>query len=869
MAEQLTPMMQQYFEIKNNHKDKIVFFRLGDFYEMFFDDALTASRVLDITLTGRDCGMKERAPMCGIPYHAADSYIAKLIENNYKVAICEQAEDPALAKGIVKREIVKIITPGTVTSSIMLDENVNNYILSVVFLEDHIGLSYLDLSTGEYFCTFAEGKEKDLILSEINRINPSELITNDFADEFSNITENVSQLDKRYYSHRESTERIKKQFNVESLESLGLENKALILSCGSMLFYLDEMQKSALKNITKIKFYNITNYMIIDRNTRRNLEISETIRGRSKKGALLSVLDKTSTSMGARRLRQWVDKPLINTDEIINRLSAVEELFDNFLFREEIKEYLKTIQDIERLSSRIALGTANARDLVAFKNSIINLPHIKSVLKNFSCIELKKIYENFDVLDDLYKLIDDSISDNPPFGLKEGNLIKKGYSVEIDKFMEVSKDGKKWIMALEQTEREKTGIKTLKVGYNKVFGYYIEITKSNIQNAPEHYIRKQTLVNAERYITPELKELEETVLNAGEKLIELEYELFVKIREDIAEHIDRIQNTALLLSELDCFSSFATIAQSNNYIKPQVGDYKDIEIREGRHPVVEKLDSNNTFISNDAVIDSKDNRFLIITGPNMAGKSTYMRQTALIVLMSQIGSFVPASYAKIGVVDRIFTRVGAADDLTSGQSTFMVEMTELANITNSATKNSLIILDEIGRGTSTFDGLSIAWATVEYIADLKRLGCKTMFATHYHELTELEDRINGVKNYYIAVEEIGKEIIFLRKIKRGSISGSYGIHVARLAGVPDEILDRATEILGVLDKADGDKHMNVAKKKRTKANAVKEDPNQPDLFNYRYFNVADEIEKADIQNMTPIEALNFIHELRKRLNGGK
>ncbi|NLN48020.1 MAG: DNA mismatch repair protein MutS, partial [Clostridiales bacterium] len=706
MAEQLTPMMQQYFEIKNNHKDKIVFFRLGDFYEMFFDDALIASRVLDITLTGRDCGMKERAPMCGIPYHAADSYIAKLIENNYKVAICEQAEDPALAKGIVKREIVKIITPGTVTSSIMLDENVNNYILSVVFLEDHIGLSYLDLSTGEYFCTFTEGKEKDLILSEINRINPSELIANDFADEFSNITENVSQLDKKYYSHRESTERIKKQFNVESLESLGLENKALILACGSMLFYLDEMQKSALKNITKIKFYNITNYMIIDRNTRRNLEISETIRGRSKKGALLSVLDKTSTSMGARRLRQWVDKPLINTDEIKNRLSAVEELFDNFLFREEIKEYLKTIQDIERLSSRIALETANARDLVAFKNSIINLPHIKSVLKNFSCIELKKIYENFDVLDDLYKLIDDSISDNPPFGLKEGNLIKKGYSKEIDKFMEVSKDGKKWIMALEQTEREKTGIKTLKVGYNKVFGYYIEITKSNIQNAPDYYIRKQTLVNAERYITPELKELEETVLNAGEKLIELEYELFVKIREDIAEHIDRIQNTALLLSELDCFSSFATIAQSNNYIKPQVGDYKDIEIREGRHPVVEKLDSNNTFISNDSVIDSKDNRFLIITGPNMAGKSTYMRQTALIVLMSQIGSFVPASYAKIGVVDRIFTRVGAADDLTSGQSTFMVEMTELANITNSATKNSLITLDEIGRGTSTFDGLS-------------------------------------------------------------------------------------------------------------------------------------------------------------------
>lgn len=868
MTEQLTPMMKQYFEIKNNHKDKIVFFRLGDFYEMFFDDALTASKVLDITLTGRDCGMKERAPMCGIPYHAADSYIAKLIENNYKVAICEQAEDPAFAKGLVKREVVRIITPGTVTSSIMLDENINNYIVSSVFLDDYIGLSYLDLSTGEYFCTFTEFKEKDLVLTEINRISPSELITNDFSDEFSNITDNISLLDKKYYNLRESTERIKKQFVVESLESLGLENKALILACGSMLLYLDEMQKSALKNITKIKFYNITNYMIIDRSTRRNLEISETIRGRSKKGALLSVLDKTATSMGARKLRQWVDKPLINTDEIKDRLNAVEELFNNFLLREEIKEYLKTIQDIERLASRIALGTANARDLVAFKNSIINLPHIKSVLLNFNSSELKRISEAFDVLDDLYELIDDAIGENPPFGLKEGCLIKKGYSDEIDKFMEISKDGKKWIMALEQTEREKTGIKTLKVGYNRVFGYYIEVTKSNTQNVPEHYIRKQTLVNAERYITPELKELEETVLNAGEKLILLEYELFVKIRDDIAEHIDRIQNTALLLSELDCFSSFATIAQSNNYIKPLVGDYKDIEIREGRHPVVEKLDSNNTFISNDTVIDGGDNRFLIITGPNMAGKSTYMRQTALIVLMSQIGSFVPASYAKIGVVDRIFTRVGAADDLTSGQSTFMVEMTELANIANSATKNSLIILDEIGRGTSTFDGLSIAWATVEYIADAKGLGCKTMFATHYHELTELENKISGVKNYYIAVEEIGKEIIFLRKIKRGSISGSYGIHVARLAGVPDEILDRATEILNVLDKADGDRHLNVAKKKRTKANTVKEDPGQPNLFNYKYFNVADEIEKADIQNMTPIEALNFIHELRKRLNGG-
>ena len=868
MAEQLTPMMKQYFEIKNNHKDKIVFFRLGDFYEMFFDDAITASKVLDITLTGRDCGMKERAPMCGIPYHAADSYLAKLIENNYKVAICEQAEDPALAKGLVKREVVRIITPGTVTSSLMLDENINNYIVSMVFFDDYIGLSYLDISTGEYFCTFTENKDRDLIISEVNRISPSELLINVSPDDFSSTIENVTQLDKKYYNIRESSERLQRQFKVESVESLGLENKALILACGSMLLYLDEVHKGALKNIIKLKLYNINNYMLIDKSTGRNLEISETIRGRSKKGALLSVLDKTSTSMGARKLRQWVDKPLIDSSEITKRLDAVEELYNSFLLREEIKEYLRTIQDIERLSSRIALGIANARDLTAFKNSVVNLPFIKSILKDFKSHELGRIYKDLDVLKDLYELINDSITDNPPFGLKEGNLIKKGYDEEIDKYTEISKDGKKWIMSLEQKERESTGIKTLKVGYNRVFGYYIEVTKSNIENVPESYIRKQTLVNAERYITPELKELEETVLNAGEKLIELEYEVFTRIRDEISLHIERIQNTAMLLAELDCFCSFAMIAQSNNYCKPDIGDYESIEIREGRHPVVEKQNSNNTFISNDTFMDNEDNRFLIITGPNMAGKSTYMRQTALIVLMAQIGSFVPASYAKIGAVDRIFTRVGAADDLTSGQSTFMVEMTELANITNSATKKSLIILDEIGRGTSTFDGLSIAWATVEYISDLKRLGCKTMFATHYHELTELEDKLNGVKNYYIAVEEMGKDIIFLRKIRRGSISGSYGIHVARLAGVPDEILDRASEILNVLDKTEADKHIDIAKKKKQKTSIVKESSEQPNLFNYKYFNIIEEIEKIDIQNITPVEALNILNGLRKRLGGG-
>ncbi len=860
---QLTPMMQQYFEIKNQHKDKIVFFRLGDFYEMFFDDAITASKVLDITLTGRDCGQEERAPMCGVPYHAADSYIAKLIENNYKVAICEQIEDPATAKGLVKRDVVKIITPGTVTNSIMLDDNINNYLMSIVILEKFIGISYVDLSTGEYFCTATEKSQKDLIIAEINRINPSEVIINEKEHEYESISENITQLDKKYYETSECISRLKRQFEVASIEGLGLENIALIKACGSLLLYLDEVEKGSLKNINKIRFYNISNYMVMDANTRRNLELCETIRGRSKKGALLSIIDKTSTSMGARKLRQWVEKPLLKPEEISKRLDSVEELYNNFLLREELKEYLKTIQDIERLGSRIALGSANARDLISFKNSATNLPHIKALLINFKSLKLRKIDENFDELKDLYGLVDAAINEDPPYGLKEGNLIKNGYNNEIDKYKEISKNGKQWIIELEQKEKENTGIKSLKIGYNKVFGYYIEVTKTNIDNVPKHYIRKQTLSNAERYITPELKELEDAVLHADEKLIELEYEVFLSVRDDISKHIKRIQNTAILLAELDCLCSFAEIAQKNNYVKPEVGNFDSIEIKDGRHPVVEQQNTQNIFIPNDTILDCFDNRLLIITGPNMAGKSTYMRQTALIVLMAQIGSFVPASYAKIGVVDRIFTRVGASDDLASGQSTFMVEMTELANIINSATQNSLVILDEIGRGTSTFDGLSIAWSTVEYICDKKRLGCKTMFATHYHELTELENKSDGVKNYYIAVEEKGKDIIFLRKIKRGAISGSYGIHVARLAGLPEEILERAFDILEVLDKSDKDKQLNISTKKKQKKNKFVENM-EPNLFNYKQFGIIDEIKSIDIHNMTPLQALNFIYELRKK-----
>ena len=867
MTQNLTPMMKQYFEIKNKHKDKILFFRLGDFYEMFFDDAITASKVLDITLTGRDCGQKERAPMCGIPYHAAETYIAKLIENNYKVAICEQCEDPALAKGIVKRDVVKIITPGTVTSSIMLDENTNNYLMSIVSLDSSIGISYVDLSTGEFFCTFAGFKQSNLILSEISRINPSELIINTQLEDLKITIENTVQLDKKYYNLSESITRLRKQFNVESVESLGLEDKALILACGSLLIYLDEMQKAALNNIIRVRFYNITNYMIIDQNTQRNLEIFETIRDRSKKGTLLSVLNMTSTSMGSRKLKQWIEKPLLKPKDIIKRLDAVEELLNNFMLREELKIYLKKIQDIERLSSRIALGIANARDLISFKNSIINLPLIKTIIENFKTTELKRIAKEFDSLEDIFTMIDNSIKEDPPFGLKEGNLIKEGYSEEIDKYFKISRNGKQWILELEQSEKDITGIKSLKVGYNRVFGYYIEITKSNLQNVPENYIRKQTLSNSERFITPELKKLEEMVLHADEELVELEYKVFLDIRDGISSHIKRIQNTAVLIAELDCFCSFAETAEKYNYCKPEIGSFENIEIREGRHPVIERQKLDSGFIPNDVFLDCNDNRLLIITGPNMAGKSTYMRQTALIVLISQIGCYVPASYAKIGVVDRIFTRVGASDDLASGQSTFMVEMTELANIINSATKKSFIILDEIGRGTSTFDGLSLAWSTIEYISDKNRLGCKTMFATHYHELTELENKLKGLKNYYIAIEERGKDIIFLRKIKRGAISGSYGIHVARLAGVPEDILDRAADILSILDKSDMEHQINLIKKKKQKNNTAKENENQLNLFNFKYTNIIDEIKNLDIQNMTPIQALNFVNEMKKRLMG--
>ncbi|MDD3705509.1 MAG: DNA mismatch repair protein MutS [Clostridiaceae bacterium] len=859
---QLTPMMQQYFEIKNQHKDKILFFRLGDFYEMFFDDAITASKELEITLTGRDCGQEERAPMCGIPYHAAESYIARLIEKNYKVAICEQVEDPALAKGIVRREIIKIITPGTVIESSMLDERINNYLLCIHADSKQTALSYADLSTGEFYCTYGEISEATAVKNEISRINPAEIISNMDLQEVkdANITYNI--LDKRYFDRDACDRRIKKQFGVSSPEGLGIENEALIKSTGALLLYLDDIQKVSLNNINYIKRYSISNFMVLDQSTRRNLELSETIRGKSRKGALLSVIDRTSTAMGGRKLRSWLEKPLLSTFEIISRLDAVAELYDDFLKREEIKEYLKSMYDIERLSTRIALGSANGKDLIAFKNSIRNLPYIKSLLSDCTSTLLKSIFERMDVLSDLFSIIDASINEEPPFLLKEGKLIKDGYLPELDDIRSASVNGKQWIAKLEQEEKEKTGIKSLKIGFNKVFGYYIDITKSNLPMVPEYFIRKQTLSNSERYITPELKRLEDLVLGAEEKLIELEYQIFIQIRNEIAEHIKRIQQTASYLSDIDCLCSLAEVSQKFNYVRPEVNNDNRIIIENGRHPVVEAQDKELKFVPNNTHLDVDENRMLIITGPNMAGKSTYMRQVALITLLAQIGCFVPASKAEIGVVDRIFTRVGASDDLASGQSTFMVEMSELANIINNATGKSLIILDEIGRGTSTFDGLSIAWSVVEYIADKTRLGAKTLFATHYHELTELEDKIEGVKNYCILVEEKGKDIVFLRKIARGGAGGSYGIQVARLAGIPEPVLERSSEIISILQKSEKNSHTDVYVRRRRRSPVLSD--HEPNLFNYAGFSLAEEIKSLDVANITPVQALNILQEMQEK-----
>lgn len=871
----LTPMMEQYFEIKNKYKDCILFYRLGDFYEMFYDDALVASKELEITLTGKNCGQEERAPMCGVPFHSCEPYISKLVERGYRVAICEQVEDPKAAKGIVKRDVIRVVTPGTNTMSQSLDESRNNYIMSVFCENDSFGVAVCDLSTGEFRTTQVE--HQDALFDEMNKFEPSEIICNDAfcicGMDFDFIREKIgaviTPVESYFFEMDHCEKMIREQYHLINLEGIGLADYPFgVIASGGLLQYLHETQKTSLSHLMELIPYSTQNYMVLDSSTRRNLELCETLREKSKKGSLLWVLDKTKTAMGARMLRKMVEQPLIHKKSIMDRLDAVEMLKENVMAREELREYMNSIYDLERLTMKISYRSANPRDLISFKTSIQYLPYIKAILEQFSKGLLAKMAEDLDPLEDLYELLDQSIEEDPPIPIKEGGIIKDGFSEEVDHLKKAKTEGKSWLAELEEREREKTGIKNLRVRFNKVFGYYIEVTNSYKDLVPDYYIRRQTLANAERYITEELEELARTILGAEDKLCALEYELYVDIREKLAAQMDRIQKTAHVIAWVDAFASLALTAEQNGYVRPTINQKGTIDIKEGRHPVVEKMMRGDLFVSNDTLLDHKKNRVNIITGPNMAGKSTYMRQTALIVLMAQLGSFVPAKSASIGLVDRIFTRVGASDDLASGQSTFMVEMSEVANILRNATKDSLLILDEIGRGTSTFDGLSIAWAVVEYISGSALSGAKTLFATHYHELTELEGKLPGVNNYCIAVQEKGDNIIFLRKIIKGSADKSYGIQVAKLAGVPDPVIERAKEIAQELEQSDITSNTkNLRRKKETE-----EEPVQLSLFDtmgimpveMKESPVEAELKQADLGNMTPIQALNYLYELQKK-----
>ena len=871
----LTPMMEQYFEIKNKYKDCILFYRLGDFYEMFYDDALVASKELEITLTGKNCGQEERAPMCGVPFHSCEPYISKLVERGYRVAICEQVEDPKAAKGIVKRDVIRVVTPGTNTMSQSLDESRNNYIMSVFCENDSFGVAVCDLSTGEFRTTQVE--HQDALFDEMNKFEPSEIICNDAfcicGMDFDFIREKIgaviTPVESYFFEMDHCEKMIREQYHLINLEGIGLADYPFgVIASGGLLQYLHETQKTSLSHLMELIPYSTQNYMVLDSSTRRNLELCETLREKSKKGSLLWVLDKTKTAMGARMLRKMVEQPLIHKKSIMDRLDAVEMLKENVMAREELREYMNSIYDLERLTMKISYRSANPRDLISFKTSIQYLPYIKAILEQFSKGLLAKMAEDLDPLEDLYELLDQSIEEDPPIPIKEGGIIKDGFSEDVDHLKKAKTEGKSWLAELEEREREKTGIKNLRVRFNKVFGYYIEVTNSYKDLVPDYYIRRQTLANAERYITEELEELARTILGAEDKLCALEYELYVDIREKLAAQMDRIQKTAHVIAWVDAFASLALTAEQNGYVRPTINQKGTIDIKEGRHPVVEKMMRGDLFVSNDTLLDHKKNRVNIITGPNMAGKSTYMRQTALIVLMAQIGSFVPAKSASIGLVDRIFTRVGASDDLASGQSTFMVEMSEVANILRNATKDSLLILDEIGRGTSTFDGLSIAWAVVEYISGSALSGAKTLFATHYHELTELEGKLPGVNNYCIAVQEKGDNIIFLRKIIKGSADKSYGIQVAKLAGVPDPVIERAKEIAQELEQSDITSNTkNLRRKKETE-----EEPVQLSLFDtmgimpveMKESPVEAELKQADLGNMTPIQALNYLYELQKK-----
>jgi len=869
----VTPMMQQYLDIKEQYKDCILMFRLGDFYEMFFDDAVVASRELEIALTGRDCGLEERAPMCGVPYHAIDSYIARLVQRGYKVAICEQMEDPALAKGIVKREVIRVVTPGTVTDMAMLDEKKNNYLVSIYAKKHMYGFAAVDVSTG-YFATtrITWGNTLGKLLDEIAKYAPAEIITNraffDSKEAAGQLTGRfsayISQLDDACYEDGFCIDLLRSHFGSTILPDE--EAELCVNASGALLYYLEQTQKSSLGHIQQITPYKLEEYMILDMTARRNLELTETMRERSRKGSLLWVLDRTMTSMGARALRRWVEQPLINIGDINERLEAVEELKDKFMVRMELRELFRKVYDIERLISRIVLGNANCRDMIALKNSLGQIPYIKKMLDNCGSALISKNNAHMDELSDIYELIESSIVDDPPISVKEGGIIKSGFDEEVDRLRDAATNGKEWILSLEAREREKTGIKNLRIGYTKVFGYYIEVTKSNLHMVPQDYIRKQTLVNCERYVTQELKEMEETVLGAESRVVDLEYQIFVEIRQRVATQTTRIKQTAQCIAELDAICSLAEVADRENHCKPVMTNDGMIKIENGRHPVVEKTLETGSFVPNDTLLDMDENRLAVITGPNMAGKSTYMRQVALIVLMAQIGSFVPADSAVIGIADRIFTRVGASDDLAAGQSTFMVEMSEVAYILENATPKSLLVLDEIGRGTSTFDGLSIAWSVIEYISDSEKVGSRTLFATHYHELTELEGKLPGIKNYCIAVREEGDDIIFLRKIIRGGADGSYGIQVAKLAGLPQSVTERAKELLKELEAAD------ISKKKAHNRRKVLEGQVEFFIPENPEGKIADEIVEelraVDISTLTPLDALNVLYKLQIKARKG-
>ena len=877
---QLSPMMRHYMETKKEYPDCILFYRLGDFYEMFFDDALTASKVLEITLTGKECGLPERAPMCGVPYHAVDSYLYRLVQNGYKVAIAEQMEDPKLAKGLVKREVIRVVTPGTITSAQALDETKNNYLMGIVYMDGKYGVSTADITTGEFLVTEVDsGRE---LFDEINKFSPSEIICNNAfymsgvdIDELKNrYNVAVSALDSHFFGDESCRKILREHFKVGSLSGLGLDDYSTgVIAAGAVMAYMYETQKSTLEHITAITPYSTGQYMIIDTSTRRNLELVETMREKQKRGTLLWVLDKTKTAMGARLLRTWIEQPLIHKEEIIRRQDVVEELNMNYISREEICEYLNPVYDLERLIGRISYKTANPRDLIAFKTSLEMLPHIRRILAEFNSAILKELAGDLDPLEDLHALISRAIEDDPPITVREGGMIKEGFSEEADRLRQAKTEGKDWLAKLETREKDKTGIKNLKIKFNKVFGYYFEVTNSFKSMVPDYFIRKQTLTNAERYTTDELKELEDIIMGAEEKLVSLEYDLFCQVRDEIAAQVLRIQKTAKAIAAVDVFCSLSAVATRRNYVKPSMNEKGVIQIKNGRHPVVEQMMRDDLFVANDTFLDNGKNRLSVITGPNMAGKSTYMRQVALIVLMAQIGSFVPAQEADIGICDRIFTRVGASDDLASGQSTFMVEMTEVANILRNATRNSLLVLDEIGRGTSTFDGLSIAWAVIEHISNTKLLGAKTLFATHYHELTELEGTIAGVKNYCIAVKEQGDDIVFLRKIVRGGADKSYGIQVAKLAGVPDSVIARAKEIAEELSDNDitaRAKEIAQANANVTQHKAVPK-PDEVDMQQLSFFDtvrdddIVRELEGLELSTMTPIDALNTLYRLQTKL----